>query len=257
MAASSEFLFLLSSLGVNMAAYESVPEDRRQQESTSTATGMVQTAADAQDAVKETAQQTLNTATEAVQDLVKQTTQRADDVIGDATTQLGETVSDVKEQAASAFTAQRDRAIATLTGLAGALRETSGQLGRSANAGAEMPESIAPMVREVADRLEHSASFLQNKDVGTLLNEVRGLAQRQPMAFIGTMFVVGLAGARLLKAPEESTTGGQSPQSSSKAATGSQAAPGTTPGAERFESSYGYPVVGYDTDEQTATGGVS
>lgn len=154
---------------------------------------------DAQDAVKQTAQETMETATHAAHDLVDQTTQQASDLASQATDQVATAIGDAKQQVTTAFTAQRDQAVASLSGLAEVLRGAGERIGDTTKDGSEMPAAVGPLVQDAANRLTQSADFLRDKDAASLLKEARNLAQREPMLFIGAMFAVGIAGARLLK----------------------------------------------------------
>jgi len=132
--------------------------------------------------------------------------------------QVADTVAQVKEQVGSAFTNQRDWAIAELNGLAEALREAASNLERQAGTGgdgAAMP-AIYPVVEELADRIGASANFLQGKEMRQLLDDAESLAKRQPMMFAGALLGIGVIGARLLKgspgASSDRSTAGSSSQ---------------------------------------------
>ncbi len=161
--------------------------------------GMMNAAQGVQEAVKDSAKQVIDTASQTAHDITQETAQQASDVVSQAAEQVSGALVDAKQQAATAFTKQRDTAIASLAALADALRETGERLGQTTADGSEVPASIGPMVQDAANRLTQSADFLRDKDVTALLKEARDLAQRQPMLFIGSMFAIGLAGARILK----------------------------------------------------------
>jgi hypothetical protein len=48
---------------------------------------------------------------------------------------------------------------------------------------------------------------LRNKDVGELFQDAQRLARRQPVAFVGAAFVLGLVGARFLKSSSRDERG--------------------------------------------------
>jgi len=156
----------------------------------------------AKQAVTQTAQETVETAKTAGMEIADTVQEQVAQVVDQAVTQTADTVAQVKEQASSVFIDQRDRAIAGLSGLADALRETGRTLTKQAeNAdGTQAATSaIAPFVDEIADRLSHSADFLKEKDVQQLISEAENLARKQPVLFVGALFGIGVVGARLLK----------------------------------------------------------
>jgi hypothetical protein len=226
--------------------------------------GMMSAVQEAQEAVKETTKQTIDAASHTAQELAQQTAQQATDVVTQAADQVTDAISGAKEQASTTFTKQRDSAIASLAALADALRETGDRLSQPTADGPEVPASIGPMVQDAANRLTQSADFLRDKDVTSLLKEARDLAQRQPMLFIGSMFAIGLAGARILKetTADGADGGAQSPQRARSSMTelGSmrelQDSPGTygisgTPG----ESASASPTTLYGAQTETADWG--
>jgi len=226
-----------------------------QQPNTNATDGLTKTAQDMQGAIKETAQETIATASGAVEDLVEQTKGQASDIVTNAAEQLGDTMTETKAQVASAFDTQRDRTVASLTGIAEALRTAGDKMGSTASDGAEIPAAIGPMVRDAADRLAQSAEFLRNKDVSSLLSEARALAQRQPVAFIGTMFALGIAGARLLTDSSGGATP-PAPASPNGSSTATDSAVEMEPGKERFETSTTMPTDVFGATSQPTIGGL-
>jgi len=154
-------------------------------------------------AVTQTAQETVETAKTAGKEIADTVQEQVAQVVDQAVTQTADTVAQVKEQASSVFVDQRDRAIAGLSGLADALRETGRTLSEQTNSDGEGDQSpamaIAPLIEEIADRLASSSDFLKDKDVRQLIDDAENLARRQPMLFVGALFAVGVVGARLLK----------------------------------------------------------
>ena len=175
---------------------------------------------ESKEAVKETAQQTAQTAKDAAQQIATQTQEQVTEVVSQTAEQVTQTVGQVREQASSAFVDQRDRVVETISGVADALRETSRNLSqRSDQPGLG---AVSTFVDEAAERLTQSADFLREKDVGGLVTEAQQLARRQPAVFLGAMFAVGIAGARLLKSAvgDDSSQSGQSQGGSMSGTTG-------------------------------------
>jgi len=152
-------------------------------------------------ALTETAQETMTTAKSAAQEIASTAQDQMGQAMEQTASQVADTVAQVKEQVGSAFTNQRDWAIAGLNGLAEALREAASNLELQADTGSDgaaMP-AIYPVVEELADRIGASANFLQGKEMRELLDDAETLAKRQPMMFAGALLGIGVIGARLLK----------------------------------------------------------
>lgn len=99
----------------------------------------------------------------------------------------------VRETATSGIESQKRRATDGLGTIAQAVRTTTEQL-RS-----QQHESLAEYVQQGADQIERVAQQLKNKDVGALVEDAQRLARRNPAAFAGTAFALGLVTARFLK----------------------------------------------------------
>jgi len=169
--------------------------------------GMTDVARDAQEAFKETAKETIDTAKQAAQDVTAQTQEHVEEVISQTAQQASQAVSDVKEQATSTYVAQRDRAVEMLSELASALKSTSRNLSeetKNSRQDGSAAATLGPLVDEAADRIAQSAQFLRDKDMGGLMHEAQTLAKKQPLLFLGVMFGVGVAGARMFKGMSES-----------------------------------------------------
>lgn len=107
--------------------------------------------------------------------------------------QLGsEAEQRVREQVQSRLEMQKQNAAQSLTGVAQSLRTAGRQL---------EGQQAAPSryVQQAADRVEGLAHYLENRDVGEILDEVEDFARRQPPVFLGAAFALGVLGARFLK----------------------------------------------------------
>ncbi len=74
------------------------------------------------------------------------------------------------------------------------LRKLTGQL---RSQGQTVPAQVVERAVEPAERF---ANYLESSDADRILSDVEDFARRQPWAVAGAAFVVGLAGARFLKA---------------------------------------------------------
>jgi len=170
--------------------------------------GVTDVARDAQETLKETAQETIDTAKQTAQELTTQAQEQVEEVISQTAQQATQAVSEIKEQATSTYFAQRDRAVEMLNALASALKSTSQNLTDEAKNGVQDQSAVTtlgPLVDQMADRIAYSAEFLREKDMSGLMREAQTLAKKQPILFLGAMFGIGVAGARMFKGMSESS----------------------------------------------------
>jgi ElaB/YqjD/DUF883 family membrane-anchored ribosome-binding protein len=151
---------------------------------------------DVKEAAKQTAQETKDAAMQTAQEIKGDVQAQATEIAGEAKQQAGEMLGQAKEQATNAFTQQREQAVSGLGSLADALRNTAQSM-KDSNDGAQA--GIARFVDDAAERLSQSADFLRDKDTSQLLHDVQDFAKKQPLAFVGAAFGVGIIAARLLK----------------------------------------------------------
>ena len=102
-------------------------------------------------------------------------------------------VDRVKEQAAAQFSTQKDRATNGLGSVAAAIRQTGQPLRDNDQS------MLADYAATAADQIDRFSSRLRERDLESLMRDVKGFAQRQPAVFIGAAFAVGVIAARFFK----------------------------------------------------------
>lgn len=113
----------------------------------------------------------------------------------DAASRAGELARDMKHRAAeqveTRLADQKYRAVDTLGSVAQSLR----------TAGDQLPDQdgIGRYMAQAATQVDNLASFLSNREVADLFDEVEQFARRQPAAFVGGAFALGVLGARFIK----------------------------------------------------------
>ncbi|MEX2584341.1 MAG: hypothetical protein WD766_13815 [Gemmatimonadota bacterium] len=113
--------------------------------------------------------------------------------------QVKETAREAKERATeeveSRISEQKYRAADTLGDVAESLR----------TAGQQLPtdNGMSRYMAKAANQVDNLASFLNNRDVAELVDDVEDFARRQPAAFIGGAFTLGVLGARFLKSSRD------------------------------------------------------
>ena len=143
-------------------------------------------AKDAKDAGKQVA----GTAVDQGKQVAGTAKEQAKKVTSEAATQvrglLGQAQSELKQQAST----QQDRA-------AQGIRTLGQQLNGMASGTAPAEGPALNIVRAVADRADAAASWLEARDPGSLLGEVKNFAQRRPGTFIAIAAVAGIVAGRL------------------------------------------------------------
>jgi len=126
-------------------------------------------------------------------DLTDQAKATAGQVTDQAKATAGQVADTARQQVSTRLADQKDRAAESLGGVAQALRQTSQQLREKDQAG------VTGYVDQAANQIERFSGYLQGRDMGQLVDDVEGFARRQPAAFLGGAFLIGLLGARFLK----------------------------------------------------------
>lgn len=117
-----------------------------------------------------------------------------------------------------------DQAGAQQQKAADGIRTISSQLHTMADA-SDQPGVAADLIRQAAERTQSAASWLESRDPGSLLDEVKSFARQRPGAFLLAAAGAGLLAGRLGRSLQAGAPDG--PQSASKPARLSS--PGTPP----------------------------
>jgi hypothetical protein len=130
---------------------------------------------------KEATSQVASTATEQAKDVAAETKRQAKDLIGQAGTQ-------VTEQAG----AQKEKAVSGLRSIADELRSMAE--GNGAQNG-----MAGDLARQAAEKAHEFAGWLDQRDPGSLVEEIRQLARRKPGSFLIGAALAGIAAGRLTR----------------------------------------------------------
>ena len=137
-------------------------------------------AAESAQAGKQAAAEVAQTAAEKAKDVVGETKVQAQNVLAQAQGQ-------VKEQ-----TAAQHRNLVTN------LRSLGDELSAMKDSG-EQSGQASQLVGQAAERVHSAASWLDAREPGQLVDELRGLARRKPAAFVIGALVAGVAAGRLTR----------------------------------------------------------
>ncbi len=135
-----------------------------------------------------TSQKAKREANEVKNDLKDEARRKASDLKQSAKNQTRETAQKAKQEASSRLTAYAEAARAAARTLRENDESTAGEQGEAA-----------------AEQIDRFAHYLQNKDTGALLRDVKTFARRNPEWFLGGTLVAGLAMGRFLRssAPDD------------------------------------------------------
>ena len=123
------------------------------------------------------------------------------DLLQQAKQTTNEVVSQVQEQANSQINRQKETAASQLDTVVNAVR----RFGETLNNEGEGPIArfAAQYGDKAAEKLDGVARYLREQDPKQLLNDVQNFGRRQPALMIGGAFLLGLAGARIIKSSME------------------------------------------------------
>ena len=116
----------------------------------------------------------------------------------------GEVVNKVQQQAGSQLNRQKESAASELSQVANAVRRIRENLPQ---------EEMGPIARVVGDygekaanNLERLSTYIREQDPKRLLDDVQNFGRRQPALMLGAAFLLGFAGARLIRSSMDTGT---------------------------------------------------
>lgn len=109
----------------------------------------------------------------------------------------GEIVNKVQEQAGSQLARGKESAANDLTQVVDAVRKFGQSL--SGEQGGPIARYAAEYGDKAAQSLERLSTYIREQDPKQLLNDVQNFGRRRPALLLGGAFLLGFAGARLLK----------------------------------------------------------
>jgi hypothetical protein len=115
----------------------------------------------------------------------------AKDVVGEARTQLSTLMQEFRSEATDQASGQSDRAVKGLRSLSDELKQMASSSQQNGLA--------TSLVGQAADRVQSVAGWLEQRQPGEVLDEVRDFARRRPGTFLAAAAVVGLIGGRLTR----------------------------------------------------------
>lgn len=143
--------------------------------------------------VKDQARQSADQVVQQAKQSAQQVKEGARELKSQVGHQAAEAARQLREKGQSLLSEQKTRAASTLEGFGKAIHDAGARLDR------EEDKTIASYVHGAADQVQVLASYLKDKPVENLFEDVCGMARRRPELFVGGMFVAGLLLARFAK----------------------------------------------------------
>jgi hypothetical protein len=119
------------------------------------------------------------------------------DLLQHAKQATGEIVNQVQQKAGSTLDRQKESAATDLTQVVQAVRQFGQSLAREE--GGPIARYAAEYGDKAANSLERLSTYIREQDPKQLLNDVQNFGRRRPALLLGGAFLLGFAGARLIK----------------------------------------------------------
>lgn len=126
------------------------------------------------------------------------------DLLQHAKNATGEIVNQVQQRAGSQLERGKETAATELTTIVNAVRQFGQNLSGEANG--PIARYAAEYGDKAADSLERLSKYIREQDPKRILNDVQNFGRRQPALLLGGAFLLGLAGARLIKSSMEAAS---------------------------------------------------
>ncbi len=123
----------------------------------------------------------------------------AKDVVAEARSQISTLLEQLRDEANEQASGQSDRAVKGLRSLGDELKQMASTSQQSGIA--------TDLAGQAADRVQSVAGWLEQRQPGEVLDDVRDFARRRPGTFLAAAAVVGLIGGRLTRGLTASSAG--------------------------------------------------
>ena len=126
------------------------------------------------------------------------------DLLQQATQTTGEIVNQVQQRAGSQIAQQKESAASDLTTVVNAVRRFGESLAGEANG--PIARYAAQYGDKAANNLERLTTYIREQDPKQLLDDVQNFGRRRPAWLLGGAFILGFAGARLIRSSMEAAS---------------------------------------------------
>jgi len=126
------------------------------------------------------------------------------DLMQDAKQTASEVVNQVQQRAGDQINRQKETAASELSTVVNAVRRFGESLNNEGNG--PIARFAAQYGDKAANGLDRLATYLREQDLKRLLEDVQNFGRRQPALLIGGAFLLGFAGARVIKSSMDSAS---------------------------------------------------
>jgi hypothetical protein len=126
------------------------------------------------------------------------------DLLQQAKQTTGEIVNQVQQRAGSQLTRQKESAASDLSTVVNAVRRFGESLAGQENG--PIARYAAQYGDKAANNLERLSNYIREQDPKQLLDDVQDFGRRRPAWLLGGAFLLGFAGARLIKSSMEAAS---------------------------------------------------
>lgn len=119
------------------------------------------------------------------------------DLMQHAKQATGEIINQVQGRAGSQLNRQKEAAASELSQVANAVRRIGDTL--NGEESGKIVQYAAEYGEKAADRIEQLSNYIREQDPKQLLDDVQNFGRRRPALLLGGAFLLGFAGARLIK----------------------------------------------------------
>ena len=151
------------------------------------------------------------------------------DLLQQAKQTTNEVVSQVQQQANSQINRQKETAASELSTVVNAVRRFGETLNNEGHG--PIARFAAQYGDKAANSLDRAARYLRKQDPKQLLNDVQNFGRRQPALLIGGAFLLGFAGARIIKSSMDAVGSSMNTGAQNSMNTGARSS--ANPGAQR------------------------
>ena len=116
----------------------------------------------------------------------------------------GEIINQVQQRAGTQISQQKESAASDLSTVVNAVRKFGETLSTEANG--PIARYAAQYGDKAAEKLERLSTYIREQDPKQLLNDVQNFGRRRPAWLLGGAFVLGFAGARLIRSSMEAAS---------------------------------------------------
>ena len=142
------------------------------------------------------------------------------DLLQQAKQTTNEVVNQVQQQATSQVNQQKETIASQLSSVVNAVRRFDETLNNEGDG--PIARFASQYSQKAADNLDRFAHYLREQDPKRLLNDVQNFGRRQPALLIGGAFLLGLAGARIIKSSMDTSSNSMNTGTRSSANPGAQ-----------------------------------